>query len=136
MTIWRPWPYAATAIVQHEWVTNLLRVWVIFKYPMDQDVKPDHVKWICKVDDVLKAITVSAWQDEWTILLTIPNILSLPDRVTLEYDGPDPSLQTTWEKQWEPWGPILSIDMILYKRPSFVDRGDPVAFDFTVANFI
>lgn len=108
MTAWRPWPYAATAIVQHEWDTNHLNVWLIFKYPMDQTVKPAHGLWLCKVDGVLKAITVSAWQDEWTILLTVPDVLALPGRVTLEYDGPSESLKTTWEKQWEPWGPILS----------------------------
>lgn len=108
MSAWRPWPYAATAIVQHEWDTNLLNVWLVFKYPMDQTVKPAHGLWLCKVDGVLKAITVSAWQDEWTILLTVPDVLALPGRVTLEYDGPSESLRTTWEKQWEPWGPILS----------------------------
>jgi len=133
--IWRPWPYAATAIIQYEWVTNLLNVWVIFKYPMDQLVKPAHGLWTCKVNDVPKAVTVSAWQDEWTILLTVPDVLASPDRVTLEYDGPSSSLKTTWDKQWEPWGPIRGIDMVLYKRPSFVDRGDPTAFDFTLADF-
>lgn len=111
MGTWRPWPYAAKAIVQHEWDTNQLNVWVIFRYPMDQTVKPDHGLWLCEVDDVPKAITVSAWQDEWTILLTVPDVLVPPDRVTLEYDGPSDSLTTTWEKQWEPWGPILSISV-------------------------
>ncbi|GAI63028.1 unnamed protein product, partial [marine sediment metagenome] len=38
MTIWRPWPYAAKAIVQHEWLGTSLFVWVTFKYPMDQTV--------------------------------------------------------------------------------------------------
>lgn len=108
MSFWRPWPYAAKAIVQHEWDTDHLNVWVIFKYPMDQNVKPAHDLWICLVDDVPKAVTVSAWQDEWTILLTVPDVLALPGRMTLEYDGPDTNLRTTWEKQWEPWGPILS----------------------------
>jgi len=134
--VWRPWPYAATAIIQYEWVTNLLNVWVIFKYPMDQLVKPAHGLWLCKVNDVPKAVTVSAWQDEWTILLTGPDVLASPDRVTLEYDGPSAELRTTWDKQWEPWGPIRGIDMVLYKRPSFVDRGDPNAHDFTKINFV
>lgn len=111
MSVWRPWPYAATAIVQHEWDTDHLNVWLIFKYPMDQTVKPDHGLWICLVDDVPKAVTVSAWQDEWTILLTVPDVLIPPSRVTLEYDGPSESLRTTWDKQWEPWGPILSISV-------------------------
>ncbi|MBA7570222.1 hypothetical protein ES708_11970 [subsurface metagenome] len=108
MTVWRPWPYAATAIVQHEWDADHLNIWLIFKYPMDQTVKPDHNLWICEVDDVPKPVTVSAWQDEWTILLTVPDVLALPGRMTLEYDGPSKDLRTTWDKQWEPWGPILS----------------------------
>ncbi|MBA7585612.1 hypothetical protein ES708_27597 [subsurface metagenome] len=108
MSVWRPWPYAATAIVQHEWLGTALYIWVTFKYPMDQDVKPDLVKWLCVVDDVPKEVYVSAWQDEWTIRLIVPYVESLPDRVTLEYDGPNTNLRTTWDKQWEPWGPILS----------------------------
>ncbi|GAH98841.1 unnamed protein product, partial [marine sediment metagenome] len=64
--------------------------------------------WICKVDGVVKPVTVSAWQDEWTLLLTVPEIPDLPGRVTLKYDKPHENLRTTWDKQWEPWGPILS----------------------------
>lgn len=109
MSLITQWPYAANAIVRHEWVVNLLNVWVTFKFPMDQTVKPAHELWVCKVDDVPKAITVSGWQDEWTILLTVPDVLALPGRVTLEYDGPTEDLRITWYKQWEPWGPILSI---------------------------
>ncbi|GAI66782.1 unnamed protein product, partial [marine sediment metagenome] len=33
MCAWRPWPYAATAIVQWEWVQLPMFVWVTFKYP-------------------------------------------------------------------------------------------------------
>ncbi len=107
MTVWRPWPYAATAIVQWEWTGALVYLWVTFKHPMDQTVKPAHGLWIAKVNEVRKFVTASAWQDEFTIRLFIPLIFALPNRVTLEYDGPDPSLRTTWDKQWEPWGPIL-----------------------------
>lgn len=109
MSLRTQWPYAAKAIVQHEWVVDLLNVWVTFKFPMDQTVKPAHNLWICLVDDVLKAITVSAWLDEWTILLTVPDVAVPPTRVTLEYDGPSENLRITWDKQWEPWGPILSV---------------------------
>ncbi|MCK5601257.1 hypothetical protein KAR91_05300, partial [Candidatus Pacearchaeota archaeon] len=86
---------------------------------MDQTVKPANAKWIVEVDDVVKAVTVSAWQDEWTILLTVPGIAALPDRVTLEYNGPDVNLRTTWDKQWEPWGAILSVDSSLLPYGSF-----------------
>lgn len=107
MTVWRPWPYAATAIVQWEWTGAIVYLWVTFKYPMDQTVKPPHPLWKPTVDDIAKAIAVSDWQDEFTIRLTVGLIFALPNRVTLEYDGPHGYLRTTWDKQWEPWGPIL-----------------------------
>jgi len=104
-------PYAAKAIVEHEFDADHLNIFVTFRFPMDQTVKPDHNLWICEVDDVEKAVTVSVWQDAWTILLTVPDVVVPPDRVTLEYDGPDNNLRTTWQKQWEPWGPIVSIEL-------------------------
>jgi len=95
---------------------------------MDVTMKPPHGLWLCEVDDVEKAITASAWQDAWTLLLTVPNIATYPDRVTLEYNGPDENLVITWSKQWEPWGAILSID--IGKAPVYVDRGDPADYDY------
>ncbi|GAH71411.1 unnamed protein product, partial [marine sediment metagenome] len=121
-------PYAAKAIVEHEFDTDHLNVFITFRFAMDESVKPPLNLWLCEVDDVEKAVTASTWQDAWTLFLTVPDIAALPDRVTLEYDGPDPSLKITWEKQWEPWGPILSTDI---GRPTgFVDRGDPAAYDY------
>lgn len=121
-------PYAAKAIIEHEFDEDHLNIFVTFRFAMDVTVKPANGVWICKVDDVLKAITVSAWQDAWTLLLTVPSVVVLPDRVTLEYEGPDENLHITWDKQWEPWGPILSTDI---GRPTgFVDRGDPAAYDY------
>lgn len=107
MGIWRPWPYAATAIVQWEWTGAAVHLWVTFRYPMEQAVKPAHVLWKCEVNEAAKLVTASTWQDEFTIRLYVPLVFALPDRVTLEYDGPDENLRTTWDKQWEPWGPIL-----------------------------
>lgn len=104
-------PYAAKAIIEHEFDTDHLNVFVTFRFTMDQTVKPTHDLWVCEVDDVEKAVTVSAWQDAWTLLLTVPNIAVLPDRVTLEYEGPSELLKITWQKQWEPWGPIVSIEL-------------------------
>lgn len=112
-------PYAAKAIVEHEFDTDHLNIWVVFRFTMDQTVKPANGLWLCEVEEVEKAVTVSAWQDEWTMLLTVDNIASIPDRVTLEYDGPDINLKTTWDKQWEPWGPILSSDATLLPYGSF-----------------
>lgn len=114
-----PWPYAARAIVQHEFDTDHLNVWIIFRFSMDVNVKPANNLWLCEVDDVPKPVTASAWQDPLTILLTVPDIASIPDRVTLEYDGPSQNLRTTWFKQWEPWGPILSDDSSLLPYGSF-----------------
>lgn len=132
-------PYAAKAIVEHEFDVDHLNVYVTFRFAMEttsdplaepvvHDVMPPLNLWLCEVDDVLKAVTVSAWQDSWTILLTVPDIAVYPNRVTLEYDGPDENLRITWNKQWEPWGPILSID--IGKAPVFVDRGDPAGYDY------
>ena len=104
-------PYAAKAIVEHEFDTDHLNIFVTFRFTMNETLKPDHDLWLCEVDDILKAVTVSAWQDAWTILLTVPDIVVLPDRVTLEYNGPSDDLQITWGKIWEPWGPIVSIEI-------------------------
>jgi len=128
MTIRTQRPYAAKAIVEHEFDVDHLNVWITFRFTMDVTIKPAHNLWICKVDDVAKAVTVSAWQDAWTLLLTVPGVAVYPNRVTLEYAGPDENLKITWDKQWEPWGPILSAD--IGKAPVFVDRGDPAAYDY------
>lgn len=107
MPIWRPWPYAATAIVQWEWTGASLIIWVTFKHPMDQDVTPNRFLFKLRINDVLKPPPVISWVDEFTFKGTVGGIGALPDRVTLEYAGPDKSLRTAWDKQWEPWGPIL-----------------------------
>ncbi len=108
MTVWRPWPYAATAIVQHTWAPVEVIVWVIFRYPMDQTVKPANAKWKLVIDGAPTTASTSTWIDEFTLKLVKAPIFALPTTVTLEYDGPDTNLRTTWDKQWEPWGPILS----------------------------
>lgn len=112
-------PYAARAIVQHEFDTDHLNVWVTFRFAMDQTVKPANGLWKCELDDVEKAVTASAWQDAWTLLLTIGTIAAAPDRVTLEYEGPDENLRITWLKQWEPFGPILSTGPVTIPYGSF-----------------
>ncbi len=132
-------PYAAKAKVEHEFDTDHLNIFVTFRFAMEttsdplaepvvHDVMPPLELWLCKVEGVLKPATVSAWQDAWTMLLTVPDIATYPDRVTLEYTGPDENLRITWEKQWEPWGPILSTD--IGRRDAFHDRGDPAAYDY------
>lgn len=112
-------PYASQGIVEHEFDTDHINIWVTFRFPMDTTVKPDNALWIPKVDGVTKTVTASAWQDEFRILLTIDSIASIPDRVTLTYDGPDQNLRITWQKQWEPFTDILSTDNALDPFGSF-----------------
>lgn len=126
MTIRTARPYAAKAIIEHEFDTDHLNIFVTFRFAMDQTIKPPVDLWLCKVDDIAKNVTASAWQDAWTLLLTVPEIPVLPDRVTLEYDGPDPNLQITWDKQWEPWGPIVSVELPpVYTTRTFSTGPDP-----------
>jgi len=105
------WPYAAKAIIQHEFDTDHLNVWVTFRFAMDQTVKPPDELWLVEADDVPKPVSASAWQDAWTLLLTVPDVGGNPDRVLVQYDGPDYRLRIVWKKHWEPWGPILSLDV-------------------------
>lgn len=113
MTSYCGWPYATKAIFQHERINNILYIYVIFKHPMDTDVKPPRAKWIIKVDAVQKNALADVWIDEWTLKLTVLGILTQPTTVHIEYDGPDADLHTTWGKQWEPFGPIPSEDKTL-----------------------
>ena len=117
-----PWPYAAKASILHEFDTDHLNIWLTFKLAMeinhtDPDTglqvptKPANDKWLVKVDNVTMPVSDSQWQDSWTMLLTVPNISALPDRILVEYLGPDPNLCIAWKKQWEPWGPILSLNI-------------------------
>ena len=104
-------PYAAKAFIEHEFDTDHLNVFLTFRFQMNQDLKPADGLWICEVDEVEEAVTASAWQDAYTLLLTVADIAVLPERVTLEYDGPDTGLQIRWGKTWEPWGPIVSAEI-------------------------
>lgn len=119
MPIQGQYPYAAKAIITHVFDTDHLNMFVVFRFPMDQDVKPGHNLWICEVDSVVKAITASEWIDAFTLLLTVSAVASIPTLVTLEYDGPSVNLRITWQKQWEPWGPIVSSDSSLLPYGSF-----------------
>lgn len=104
----RPWPYAALALINWLHTAPNLYLWIVFRHPMNQTVKPPLNTWIVDVDGVPKTPAVSAWQDEWTLLLTVNAIALLPSAVTVEFSGPDENLLTTWGKQWEPWGPIVA----------------------------
>jgi hypothetical protein len=108
---WLPGPYAAKAICEHEFDIDHLDIYVTFRHPMNIKVFPPLTKWNITVDDVEMSADNSTWLDEWTLRLTVVPCSSRPDRVLVEYKGPDPNLRTTWKKQWEPWGSILSLDI-------------------------
>lgn len=101
-------PYVAKAIVQHQWTAGTLSIWLTFRFPMNQLVKPLDTVWLVKVDGVVKAVASSAWQDAYTMLLTVSSITTAPLLVAVKFDGPDSNLETTWHKNWEPWGYIVS----------------------------
>lgn len=122
MPFFGPWPYAAKAIIQHEFSVDHLNIWITFRLPMRissdpladpeiYDLMPPLNKWKVELDAVEKTVTSSEWQDEFTLLLVVGSISTNPTRATVEYEGPDYGLLTTWGKQWEPWGPILSFDI-------------------------
>jgi len=115
-------PYAAKAKVEHEFDTDHLNLWLTFRHkmrrtahPLDTppiyDIMPPLISWSLKADSVPVLILSSQWLDEFTLELVSDYVASLPDRVTLAYLGPYPDLATKWRKQWEPWGPILSLDI-------------------------
>lgn len=127
-------PYAAKAIIEHEFDKDHLNIFITFRFTMDQTSKPNHDLWVCEVDDVEKAVTISAWQDAWTLLLTVPAVVVLPDRVTLEYQGPTENLRITWQKQWEPWGPIVSVELPPVQTTRTFSTGPAPQDDVDVSN--
>jgi hypothetical protein len=112
-------PYAAKAVITHNYITGHLEVYATFHLRMKQIYKlpddpveypciPPLNKWQLKADTVIYDITASIWLDEHTLKLTSENIALPPSLVTLAYLGPNQYLKTAWEKQWEPWGAIVS----------------------------
>lgn len=134
MTIRTARPYAAKAIVEHHFDVDHLDIYVTFRFAMDTTVKPEHTFWVCEVDEAAKAVTASVWQDSYTLLLTIANIVVLPEVVTLEYEGPDATLRITWQKQWEPWGPIVSIEIPPVSTTRTFSAGPAAQDDVDVSN--
>lgn len=127
-------PYAVKAIVEHHFDVDHLDIYVTFRFPMDIEDKPANALWIVEVDEVAKDVTASAWQDEFTMLLTVADIAVLPGKVTLEYDGPSALLETTWDKQWEPWAAIVSIEIPPVSTTLTFTTGPAVQDDVDVTN--
>lgn len=127
-------PYAAKSYVQHEFDTDHLNVFITFRFSMDVTVKPPVGLWLCRVDSVVKVVSNSAWQDAWTLLLTVDSVVVLPERVTLEYEGPHEDLKITWEKQWEPWGPIVSVELPPVRTTRTFSTGPAPQDDVDVSN--
>jgi len=127
-------PYAALAAIEHMFDVNHVDIYLIFKFPMDQTVKPADAKWICEVEEVTEDVTASSWQDEFTLLLTVAGIATRPTKVTIEYDGPDSTLRTTWFKQWEPWGAILSDEIQPVISSITISTGPAIQNNINVSN--
>jgi len=126
-------PYAAKAIIEHQWDTDHLDIYITFRFSMDQTTKPDDEVWLVELDEVPKAVTVSTWNDAYTMHLLVPNIVARPEQVTLEYDGPDPDLRITWQKQWEPWGPIVSTEIPPVRTTRIFSTGPAAQDDVDVS---
>jgi len=127
-------PYAAKAKVEHVFDTDHLDIFVTFRFSMEQTVKPPLALWLVEADHILKNVSASTWLDAWTLLLTVPNIVVNPDRVTLEYKGPNENLRITWEKQWEPWGPIVSVELPPVYTTRIFSTGPAPQDDVDVSN--
>ncbi|GAI70208.1 unnamed protein product, partial [marine sediment metagenome] len=48
------------------------------------------------------------WFDDYTLKMQILNIPAHPTRVEVKYLGPDETVRTTWQKQWEPFNWITA----------------------------
>lgn len=114
-------PYAAKAIVEHEYLASHLNLYLTFKSPMRLSAIPRTTPpvfnwyppvslWILKADSVTYTITSCLWLDNYTLKLISNTITTRPAIVTLEYDGPNEKLETAWHKQYSPFGPIPSTD--------------------------
>jgi hypothetical protein len=104
-------PYAAKATIEHEYIVDLVMLWVTFRHPMNITVTPDISKWTVTADGTDYDVVSQVWLDEFTLTLTSDTIAARPASVSLTYTGPDVNLKTTWDKQWEPWGAIPSTDL-------------------------
>lgn len=111
-------PYASKAQIEYEFVEDHIELYVTFAKPMDRYVRPlDEEpytpllppldKFILEVDDIPVDIISASWQDIHTLKLISDEVLTAPEITTLAYNGPDIGLQTSWQKQWEPWGAIV-----------------------------
>jgi hypothetical protein len=128
-------PYAAKAKIEHEFEVDHLNIWLTFRLPMDISVTPLLSSFIVRLDGVAYPMQSVEWVDQFTLLLQSGYLEIWSGRLTVEFLGPDSGLQTSWGKDWEAWGEILSTDLEAYLLPAFVDRGDASAFDFTVSDF-
>lgn len=104
-------PYAAKAVVEHQYITDHLELWLTFKQPMNQLFTPLISRWTIEADGTDYEVDSQAWLDEHTLQLISEEIVARPTLVSLAFAGPDVNLKTTWEKQWEPWGAIPSTDL-------------------------
>lgn len=104
-------PYAAKAKIEHEFDTDHLNIWLTFQHRMRIKATPATTLFTAILDNVDYVIASAVWQDRYTLLLVVNSVASDPARLLVKYEGPTQNLETAWRKQWEPWGPILSLDI-------------------------
>lgn len=120
--IYPGWPYAAKAVIQHDFDAAHLYIYLTFNYVMNQLLKPSLTKWHVFAATIEQTVSSTIWLDAYTLQLICPPIIGGNPRIECSYDGPGPTvwnpgdpsretLETTFAKQWEPWIKILSLDI-------------------------
>ena len=96
--------YAYGQKITFEHDVDYLHIWIEFKAPMNQLKLPDEDKFTVKINAVDYVPTVLSWRDAFSLMLTISEIVIPPAQVYVKYDEPSDGLETSWRKNWEPFG--------------------------------
>jgi hypothetical protein len=81
-----------------------LHIWIEFKAPMNEEVVPDLASFLISSDSVELEPSEILWRDMFSLRLTVSGVETVPSRVLVKFLGPDSKLETTWDKNWEPFG--------------------------------
>jgi hypothetical protein len=81
-----------------------LHIWIEFKAPMHQDIVPDLSSFLISSDGVELEPNEILWRDAFSLRLTVTDVEAVPLLVLVKFDGPDSALETSWKKNWEPFG--------------------------------
>jgi hypothetical protein len=81
-----------------------LHIWIEFKAPMNEKNLPDLSKFLLSIDGFEANPSEIIWRDMFSLRLTVTDIASVPLLVLVKYDDPTDDLETSWHKNWEPFG--------------------------------